>query len=157
MTVPAMRDELKSKIKALRSGDALEVRRLSDLARTLVEVLAIIDDIHARGAYVVQTPTGKRSDRDAASMISADLRYLRKGTTRRQAQATGRKGGRPKAIREMPPEKAEPIWRNIVRWKTNREAVTHMPGWSLIAAYKAFGPSGRTKRGRPKKQKPKAT
>lgn len=147
-----MNDELKAAIRNLRSGDALSVRRLADLAKTVVDVLALVDEIHAKGAHVVDAE-GRRSDKDAVTMLRDSLPYLRKGASRRVARKTGGKGGRPLAKRAMPPEKAELIWFNSRKYRTNKDAIAAMTGWSLSAAYKAFKSSGRAKTGRPKKSR----
>jgi DNA invertase Pin-like site-specific DNA recombinase len=146
-----MADDLRTMIRRLRPGDGFTVKRVADLAVKMTDALALLDEIHSRGAHVVDAQ-GRRSDKDMVAMLRESMPYMRKGATRKQARASGGKGGRPKAVREMPDEKAEPVWRNVKRYKTNIEAVAAMPGWSLAAAYKAFGPSGRDKPGRPKRK-----
>lgn len=139
---------MRTSIRSLRQGDAFGVRRLSDLAKSVVEVLAVVEEIHARGAYVVDA-AGRRSDKDAVAMLADGLPYLRKGKTRREARANGKKGGRPRQARKVPHEKAEAIWHDA-RIKTDRLAAQKM-GVSLSTARRDHGPSGRKKAGRPKK------
>lgn len=149
-------DDVQEIIRTLRPGDGLKVRRLADLGKTMVDVLALMDTVHGRGAYVAETSTGRRSDKHAVEMIRDSLPHLRKGMTRRKAKIAGRKGGRPREDdRRMPLEKAKPIWRDTVDYKTNAAALEHMPGWSLAAANRYIGPSGRKKMGRPRKVLPK--
>lgn len=144
-----MSDEIRNSIRNLRRGDALEVAKFSDLARTLVEALELVNEIHDKGCIVVETTTGRTSDKDLGKMISGGLRKLRKGRTHRQSVASGRQGGAPLKDREMSHEAAEKIWRNVARYRTDAIAIAHMPGWNRSAAYRRFGRSGRQE-GRPK-------
>lgn len=66
----------------------------------------------------------------------------RKGHDPKWAKKYGKLGGRPKAKRAMSREDAEKIWFDR-RIETNSEALERMTGWTLPAAYRAFGKSGR--------------
>lgn len=137
-----MRDEIRETLKALRSGDEWAVNKLTELGSTVAEVLEAISEAHAKGAIVVETSTGRRSDRDAVDMMRGSLRYLKKGKTARQARKDGGKGGRPRKERETDDVKAAAIWRDV-RYATDDEALKHMPGWNRSAAIRHLKPSGR--------------
>ena len=143
-----MNENLRAAIRTLREGDGLPVTTLRELGKTVVEVLAVIEQVHAKGAYVVDA-SGRRSDKDAVAMISDGLPYLRKGKTKREAVAHGKKGGRPRMERRLSHERAEAIWHDA-RIKTDKIAAARI-GVSLSTARRDHGPSGRKKAGRPKK------
>ena len=144
-----MRDKTDTLIGTLRKGDALEVEWLCDIADTMAQMFQRLEEIHRRGAYVYEKATGRRSNKEAIEMIRDATPYLKKGLSTAQAKANALGKGRPEMRRELSREHAERYWFDM-RLKTNKEALKKMKGWNLAAAYRAFGPSGRSTPGRPK-------
>lgn len=139
--------------RSVRKGQGLAVRTLADLATNRSELRERLAAIHAKGSYVVETDTGRDSRKDAADMIfdAADvLGQARKGHSSKLAAKFGAMGGRPKAKRAMSKVDAERIWFDR-RIETNEEAIAQMDGWSMPAAYREFGKSGRPAGKRPSK------
>lgn len=128
-------------IDRLREGDDLRVRSLADVGPSLVDALDRVDRVHAKGGAVVDAAGRRSTDgRDLVPMLQEALPKLRKGLSRRQARANGRRG-RPRVPR-MPEDEARPIWTDA-HILTNARALQMMPGWSQQMAYRAFGASGR--------------
>ena len=123
----------------------MKVESLTQLGKTVVEVVTKLEAMHAKGNYVVMIGTGLRSDRDLASMLKAELPKLRKGLTERQAKRNGKKGGRPKEdAKRMPIDEARKVWTDM-GYATNEAAIAHMPGWTIPTAYRLLKKSGREK------------
>lgn len=134
----------------MRAGDHLALRNLRQLGKKLTEVLALIQEIHARGCYVVQIGTGKRSDTDGIGLVADNLHMLSKGASRRVAKENGGKGGRPKQYEKN--DRDEAIWRNVTKYATDEDAARKI-GVSVSTLKRRYEKSGRAKVGRPKKQK----
>jgi len=147
-------DEFDQTIKRARKGDGVKVPTLAAIAPDMKKLRERLDKLHARGNYVVDEQ-GRRSDTPAvAGMILDAADVLRKGPPPAVSRENGAKSpGAPRKVREMPADKAELIWINVRKYKTNRDALAHMPGWTLSAAHRAFGNSGRPRPGRPKTRK----
>lgn len=147
-----MSDSVRDKIKAMRAGDHLALRDLRQLGRKLTDVLELIGEVHAKGCYVVQVGTGKRSDTDGIGLVADNLHLLSKGASKRIAKASGSKGGAPR--RYFANDRDEATWRNVTRYATDEIAAAKI-GVSVPTLWRRYGKSGRSKTGRPKKQ-PKA-
>jgi DNA invertase Pin-like site-specific DNA recombinase len=145
-----MSDNIKDRLKAARKGEGIAVRDLRALGRKLTDVLALIEELHERGCYVVLKSSGIRSDKDGIRMVRSQLHLLNKGAARRVAKANGGKGGRTKEYIPNATDKA--IWRDTVEYRTNN-AASKAIGWSVSTIERAYGKSGRAKSGRPKKAK----
>lgn len=149
-------DATEAKIKRMRKGDVLTVSELADLAgprgnlRTLEKRLRAV---HERGAHVKDAAGRRSNTRAVGDMVFGAAYKLRKGLPPKVASENGRKGGAKPKVRDMPKEEAETHWFSL-KYKTNAEALTHMTGWTLSAANRAWpGGSGRPRKGgRPKKQ-----
>lgn len=141
---------IRDKIKSLRRGDALQVHDLRQLGRNLTDVLALLDEIHARGAYVVQSSTGKRSDKHGVKLVADNLHLLNKGAAKRIAKANGSKGGRPKQYIKNDRDAA--TWHNVTKHQTDKAAAGAI-GVSVATLWRNYGRSGRAKTGRPRKGK----
>ena len=150
-----MADKTDTVIETLRRGDALEVEHLRDIADTLSEMYRKLEEIHKRGAHVLEKATKRRSDKHIIAMMRDATPYLKKGLSPQQARANALiGGGRPKADREMSFEDARNIWKDL-DIITNEAAIRKMKGWNMSAAYRHFGKSGRPVHGRPKRKKTK--
>ena len=137
-----MKHAIDDAISSIRTGDTLKVPTLDHLGPSLVDALQRIETVHAKGAVVVETSTGLRSDRDLLAMIKGALPKLRKGTSQRVARRSGKKGGRPPKTDRLPDAEALPIWTDTAIL-TNAAALRRMPGWTEATAYKRLGESGR--------------
>lgn len=105
----AERPQLQEAIKFVRKGDTLLVTRLDRLARSLGDLLGIIEQLTAKGAglRVLQqsaidttTPTGKLmlAVVGAVAEFENDLRRERQAEGIAKAKAEGRYKGRPRGI-----------------------------------------------------------
>ena len=133
-------------VRSLRPGDEAVAYSMDRLARRRSELQEVIAGIHQRGAVFVELSTGRRSDdRDAlANMIfDAANALARDGTAQqvRAARRNGALGGRPKKTDRMSVTEAKREWFDV-RNATIYDAVAKMPGWSIRAAYREFGPRG---------------
>lgn len=131
--------------KSLRKGDGLAVATLADLALNRDELRERLSAIHDKGCYVLETKRNRDSRKHGIEMVldaADELGQRRKGHDPKWAKKYGKLGGRPKAKRAMSREDAEKIWFDR-RIETNSEALSRMTGWTLPAAYRAFGKSGR--------------
>jgi len=132
-------------IRSLREGDEFCVSTLDRAARKRSELPGLIEQVHGRGAVVVELLTGRRSDKpeDAARMVAEAFEMLlrdHKSQTRKAGRRAGRKGGRPPKDK-MQKEQAEAIWFDS-RIKLMRDAIAKMDGWNYRTAYNEFGPRG---------------
>jgi len=150
-------ETLDDMIRSRRPGDTVYVTSLSRLARTKEGILIAIDRLRERGCVIVETTTGRRSDRledcphmimDAVSDIAQDNRALPSKLAaefgRRGALATAAK----KQAERTPESEAKLIWRGNPD-KTNREVLDMLTGWTERAAYRHLGPRKR-EAGRPR-------
>lgn len=102
----ADRPGLKQALDQLREGDTLVVWRLDRLGRSLQELIALINNIHAKGADFkslsehmdTTTSTGKLVFQIFGSFAEFERNVIRERTNAglAAARARGRKGGRPK-------------------------------------------------------------
>jgi hypothetical protein len=147
-------DEFKEAIRRVRKGDGVKVPTLASIAPDMKKLRERLDKLHARGNYVVDAQ-GRRSDTPAvAGMILDAADVLRKGPPPIVSRTNGAKSpGAPRKVREMPPDRAEQIWTNVRKYRTNAEALKAMPGWTMAAAHRYFGKSGRASPGRPRTRK----
>ena len=111
-----------------------------------------IEEVKRRGAYIEETSTGRTTRRHTWEMVRDALPHLKKGLSSVQAAANARGHGRPPKKRATAKEDAERHWFDL-RSKTNKLALKQMTGWTMSAAYDAFGPSERPRRGRPREKK----
>lgn len=104
------RPELSACLKALRSGDVLVVWKLDRLARSIKELISIVQDLSARGVgfqslteqIETQSPAGKLLFHIVGALAEFERDIIRERTNAglQLARARGRKGGRPKALSE---------------------------------------------------------
>lgn len=102
----ANRPGLQQALGQLREGDTLVVWRLDRLGRSLPELIALVGDIHAKGADFkslsenmdTTTSTGKLVFQIFGSFAEFERNVIRERTNAglAAARARGRKGGRPK-------------------------------------------------------------
>lgn len=145
-----MSDNIRDRLKQARKGEGIAVRDLRSLGRKLTDVLDVIEELHERGCYVVQTTTGKRSDRHGTRLIRDNLHLLNKGAAKRIAKANGSKGGRPKLYEKN--DRDEAAWHNVTKYKTDKQAAAAL-GVSVSTLWRTYGKSGRARSGRPRKSK----
>lgn len=141
-------DELDDFIKAARPGSLLGIHALQDLAnpkikppaarrRDLWRILSALP----RDA-VLEDADGRRSDTDSISMIADAVEAI---TQARRAAASRRNGsksaGRPPKYSAEDRERVRPIWHSREH-ETAEDAIKHMPGWSIAAAYRLLGARG---------------
>lgn len=122
-----MDQESRQKLNALRKGDWIEVGRLSELADTVKVLRQKMRLIHARGAYILETETGRRSDTaDVAEMIFMALEDgVKKGPPAAVSRKNAKKGGRHPIERGLSDKEARLYWRSS-DYDTNEEAVAAM-------------------------------
>lgn len=99
------RPELKAALSRLRKGDALVVWKTDRLARSLSHLLAVVEDLNARGIHFISltegfdttTPGGKAFFSVCGAMAELERNLIRERTNAglARAAAEGRKGGRP--------------------------------------------------------------
>lgn len=148
-------------VRSLREGDELCVTTLDRLTSSRTELRTMIEEVHRRGAVVVELWTGRRTDNlaDLTGMVAEAFEALlrdHRHQQRRSGRKAGKKGGRPVSTDRMPEAEALVIWRNLEL--EDWQALQLMKGWTLRTAYrrlKARGfPAGWPKgKERPKKSK----
>ena len=144
-----MNKDLDKAIRSLRPGDTLKVDRLAELATTLRELRTIIKMVHDRGAQIYERTTLRESKGEGAIEMALDAAAeVRKGPPAPVSRVNGARGGRPAKVRETPDDLAKSRWKDIVTYKRDQDAIVDMPGWTISAAWRAFGRSGRAFRGR---------
>ncbi len=134
-------------LRSLRKGDAVAVRRLSDLGNNRRELRARLDAIHKKHCHLIEIGTKRDSRKpdDLRDMIfdaADDLGQSGKGRDPAVARRNGAKGGRPRLDRGISDEDAERHWFDM-RHATNEDALAHMGKWKLSGAWRKWGPSGR--------------
>lgn len=134
-------------LKSLRAGDSIAVVALADLARNRRELRKRMDAIHERRCEVHETSTGRNSRKktDLAAMIfdaTEILTHAGKGHDPEKARQYGSRGGRPRKDRSISDADAEKHWFDI-RHATNADAIKHMGKWTIGAAWRKWGASGR--------------
>ena len=103
-----VRPELDELLKWLRSEDTIICTRMDRLARSLSDLIKIMELIHTKGANVkfldqpvdTTTPSGKLSFTLFAAVAEFERDIIRERTRAglKAARARGRKGGRPRAV-----------------------------------------------------------
>lgn len=142
-------------VRSLREGDELCVTTLDRLTVKRTALREMIEEVHKRGAVIVELWTGRRSDDVAAlpGMIAEAFEALlrdHRHQQRRAGRKTGKRGGRKKLDR-MDEKEAKAIWRSL-EYPEDWRALQHMPGWTQRTAYRWLGPRG-IRVGRPKTTK----
>ena len=139
-----------------RRGDLVMVEGLALLAEPKSKTVRwpsqdlrdALEEIERRGAIVVETHTGRRSDVPEDRRIMIELAVQALGAGQRSlpsdvARANGMKAGRRK--KEFTPEdidKARHIWESR-KYKTYKQAAAALPkGFSMMRAFRMFGPRG---------------
>lgn len=77
---------------------------------------------------------GRRTDTDLVGMTAEAVEVITSGFR----VLNGRKGGRPKEYTDEQIKEARGIWQSR-KYRTAREALKHMPGWSQGSAYRLLG------------------
>lgn len=134
-------------LKSLRKGDHLAVVRLADLAANRRQLRKRIEAVDARGCFIFETATKRdsRKKADLAAMIfdaTETLTHSGKGHDPEKAREYGSRGGRPRKDRGVTDEEAEKHWFDM-RHATNADAIKHMGKWTIGAAWRKWGASGR--------------
>lgn len=134
-------------LRSLRKGDGVAVRRVSDLGNNRRELRARLDAIHKKQCHLIETSTKRDSRKpdDLRDMIfdaADDLGQSGKGRDPAIARKNGAKGGRPRIDRGVTDEEAEKHWFDM-RHATNEDALAKMGKWTITAAWRKWGPSGR--------------
>ncbi len=142
--------------KALRPGDHVMVEALALIAEPKgpavrwpsQDMRDALEEIERRGAIVIETHTGRRSDNaeQRRAMIADAVRALGAGQRALPsdvARANGAKGGR--RAKQFAPdviEKARVVWESR-KHKTYKDAAKALPkGFSMMRAFRMFGPRG---------------
>lgn len=104
----ALRPELESALKALRTGDTLVVWRLDRLGRNLADLVRIVTELEGRGVGLVSlteqintaSPSGKLVFHLFASLAEFERNLIRERTMAglKAARARGKSSGRPAKI-----------------------------------------------------------
>lgn len=141
-------------IDALRPGDEACVSTLARLAPNRPMLRTYVERIHSKGCTIVEVSTGRRLDNPhdmAIAMLDAvdELAQDKRTHSPKEAAEYGAMGGRPRKADRLAEDKAKAIWESV-KYKRVQDALSHMPGWSQKAAYRAFGARG-VHAGRPKK------
>jgi hypothetical protein len=145
-------ETLDALIRSLRRGEAVAVVRLHVLAppklrtadRPRLALWAAIRAIEARGAHIIEVDSGRstatKAERD--DMIADAIEALtHAGRAPRSRDQSGRP---PKTFPPEVVERARAVWFDLVRHRTNADAVQAGPqGWAMTRYYRTFGPSGR--------------
>lgn len=131
-------------VRSIREGDEACVYSMDRLAPRRSMLKEIVSGIHERGGVIVELSTGMRSDdRDhlADMIFNAASALARDGTAQQSkiARRNGLRGGRPPKTDRLGLDKAKAIWFDP-KHVTTEDVITHMPGWTLRTAYRAFGP-----------------
>ena len=110
-------DDVDNAIRRTREGEGLHVDGLRGLAGSRKEIRELVDRLHAKGAWAIDTSTGRRSDGkhglalldEAVAAIANERRGNRRG-----AEFAGRAGGiesgKRKAIGRMPFDQIATFW-----------------------------------------------
>lgn len=125
-------ETVKELIRSLVAGDTVLVTTVARLGYSKSSVLDAVAAIHAKGAWVMETTTGRHSGRPkswyaAVEAIQAELNGERRTLTSAEAREYGSRGGRASAARV---EKISPklrremlaIWRDRNQYQTQPEA-----------------------------------
>lgn len=138
----ADRPELRSAIKALRPGDTFVVTKLDRLARSLKDLLTLIEEIEARGAtlHVIDQAidTGTAAGRMMVAMIGAVAEFeaalaserTKAGLASRTAR--GRMGGRPTVMTQERARRAQ----ELIETGSSREETAGAIGVSTPTLYR---------------------
>lgn len=140
-----------------RRGDTVYVEALALLPderiprkrQPAVDLIEALDELRDRGAVVVETSTGRRSDRkeelkamraDAIKSLGAGGRSLPTA----QARANGGKGGRcAKVFSERDMERAELVWGSLKKYPRWKDVEAALPkGFTTYRAFKLWGARG---------------
>ena len=143
-------------LNTLRQGDVVKARHLLLLAEPKKlrtdnprrDLWAIISQIEERGATLLEVSTGRTSanPRERDGMIADAIERLTRGSrayNRKQAQAHGKLGGRPKKDVAKGEADARLLWFDPKlddRDKLRR--LLRLTGWSVSRCYKEFGGRG---------------
>ena len=102
------RPQLQALLGQLRSGDVVVIWKLDRLGRSLKDLVALVNDIEAKGAGLhslndhidTTTPAGKLTFHLFAALAEFERDIIRERTKAglEAARARGRKGGRPKGL-----------------------------------------------------------
>lgn len=144
-------------VRSLRKGDVLYIEALALLPDERVpgklqpasDLIDALDEIRDKGAVLIETSTGRRSDNreelkamraDAIKSLGAGGRSLPSA----KAKANGGKGGRRAKVftaRDM--ERAELVWNAIKKYPRWQDVKAALPdGFTADRAYKLWGARG---------------
>jgi len=146
-------------LQSLRPGDTLAVVRLADLAANRRQLRKRVEAVTAKECHFRETATGRDSRKKGhlAGMIfdaTETLTHSGKGHDPEKAREYGSRGGRPRKDRGISDADAEKHWFDL-RHATNADAIRHMGKWTIGAAWRKWGASGRQTRPRRKISKRK--
>lgn len=144
-------ETLEELLRCLEPGDTIELPSADRLTNRSSLIAPLLDDIHERGAVVVDVSTGLRSQPDGYRFMGDAIEGLRRDRPRltsAKAREMRAKGGRPATPLLVPQSEA----RRLFKDKTlPLDEVERLTGWDRSKLYKAF-PGGRgVKAGRPRK------
>jgi len=143
-------------VASLRRGDFLYIEALALLPderakgrQPAVDLINALDDIRDKGAVLIETSTGRRSDNKAELMaMRADaIKSLGAGgrsLPSAKAKANGGKGGRrPKVFSEAEMRRAELVWNSLKKYPRWEDAKAALPkDFSTYRAFKLWGARG---------------
>ena len=133
-------------VKSLRAGDQIAVVRLADLALNRRQLRKRIELVHSKRCSVFETSTGRDSRKKGALDMIFDatetLTHAGKGHDPEKAREFGSRGGRPRKDRGVTDADARVHWFSMEH-DTNEDALKHMGKWTITAAWRKWGASGR--------------
>jgi hypothetical protein len=144
-------------VASLRRGDVLYVEaiallpdeRVKGKIQPAVDLIEALDEIRDKGAVVIETSTGRRSDSkaDLMAMRADAIKALGAGgrsLPSKKARENGSKGGRrAKVFSDADLRRAELVWNGLKRWPRWEDARDALPkGFTVHRAHKLWGARG---------------
>lgn len=129
-------------IASLRDGDELVVSGgLRVLANSRRGIREYVDAVHAKGAFVFDFLTGRRTDKDGVAMLDdavSDIAgFIRGGHIKSFAKMGGKARWKESQEARMAQREALIIWRDPSL--STKEAIGQMTGWTQANAYRILG------------------
>jgi hypothetical protein len=146
-----MHDDLGDLLKSLRRADAVVVTTLARLAPRQALIMSAVNDIHSKGAFVIEATTGRKSTTkgpEAMQMMAdafAELRGDSKALPSHVASKYAKTMWAKKLANRSSEAEAKTVWQSLKFKDLTNSALLAMPemrGWTQESAYRRLGSRG---------------